>query len=381
MSEKKHALLSASGSARWLHCTASPAAEKGFPPEKESAYAAEGTVAHALAEAKLYADILGKDKSAEIATIKSGPYYDSDMDLHTTGYAEYVAELLAEAMAEDPLAQLLPEARVDFSRYVPGGFGTSDALILSSKRLTVVDLKYGRGVPVSAKGNSQLALYALGAYDAYSFLYAPPMVRLVIYQPRIDHIEQEDISLQTLIDWGTEYVAPRAKAAMEGPGEFDPGDHCRWCRARIRCRARAEKLRALAVKDFCDPALLSDEEMMEVLALSDTLSKWAADVYGWAQAQAESGKKIKGYKLVAGMRRRKIADEDGLLTALRRHKLKLDDIAPRKLATIGKLEKLIGKEKFKDWAADYIELPEARPILVPESDKREEIIVDLKNDF
>lgn len=150
MSEKKHALLSASGSARWLHCTASAEAEKNFPPEKESAYAAEGTVAHALAEAKLYADILGKDKSAEIATIKSGPYYDSDMDQYTTGYAEYVAELLAEAIAEDPLAQLLPEARVDFSRYVPEGFGTSDALILSSKRITVVDLKYGRGVPVSA---------------------------------------------------------------------------------------------------------------------------------------------------------------------------------------------------------------------------------------
>lgn len=381
MSEKKHALLSASGSARWLHCTASAEAEKSFPPEKESAYAAEGTVAHALAEAKLYADVLGKDKSADIAKIKGDPYYDSGMDRYTTGYAEYVSELLAEAMAEDPLAQLLPEARVDFSRYVPEGFGTSDALLLSSKRITVVDLKYGRGVPVSAKGNSQLALYALGAYDAYSFLYAPPMVRLVIYQPRIDHIEREDISLQTLIDWGTEYVRPRAKAAMEGSGEFDPGDHCRWCRARIRCRARAEKLRALAVKDFCDPAFLSDEEMMEVLALSDTLSKWAADMYGWAQAQAESGKKIKGYKLVAGMRRRKIADEDGLLTALRRHKLKLDDIAPRKLESIGKLEKLIGKEKFKDWAADYIELPEARPILVPESDKREEIIVDLKNEF
>lgn len=381
MSEKKHALLSASGSARWLRCTASAEAEKNFPPEKESTYAAEGTVAHALAEAKLYADILGRDESDTIAELKGDPYYDSDMDRYTTGYAEYVAELLAEAKEEDPMAQLLPENRVDFSRYVPSGFGTADALILSNKRITVVDLKYGRGVPVSAKGNSQLALYALGAYDAYSFLYTPPMARLVIYQPRIDHIEYGDIPLQTLIDWGTEYVAPRAKAAMEGSGKFDPGDHCRWCRARIRCRARAEKLKAIAKKDFCEPSLLSDAEMVEILTLSDTLSKWAADVYGWAQTQAESGKKIKGYKLVAGTRRRKIADEDGLLTALRRHKLKLDDIAPRKLATIGKLEKLIGKEKFKDWAADYIELPEARPILVPESDKREELIVDLKNEF
>lgn len=381
MSEKKHALLSASGSARWLRCTASVEAEKNFPPEKESTYAAEGTVAHALAEAKLYADILGRDESDTIAKLKGDPYYDSAMDRYTTGYAEYVAELLAEAKQEDPLAQLLPETRVDFSRYVPDGFGTADAIIISGKRLTIVDLKYGKGVPVSAKGNSQLALYALGAYDAYSFLYAPPIARLVIYQPRIDHIEYGEMPLQTLIDWGTEYVAPRAKAAMEGSGKFDPGDHCRWCRARIRCRARAEKLKAIAKKDFCDPALLSDAELIDILGLSDALSKWAADVYGWAQAQAEKGKKIKGYKLVAGMRRRKIADEDGLLTALRRHKLKLDDIAPRKLATIGKLEKLIGKEKFKDWAADYIELPDARPILVPESDKREEIIVDLKNDF
>lgn len=381
MSEKKHALLSASGSARWLRCTASAEAEKNFPPEKESTYAAEGTVAHALAEAKLYADILGRDESDTIAKLKGDPYYDSDMDRYTTGYAEYVAELLAEAKEEDPMAQLLPETRVDFSRYVPSGFGTADALILSNKRITVVDLKYGRGVPVSAKGNSQLALYALGAYDAYSFLYTPPMARLVIYQPRIDHIEYGDIPLQTLIDWGTEYVAPRAKAAIEGSGKFDPGDHCRWCRARIRCRARAEKLKAIAKKDFCSPALLSDAEMLEVLNLSDTLSKWAADVYGWAQAQAEKGKKIKGYKLVAGMRKRKIANEDGLITALRRHKLKLDDIAPRKLESIGKLENLIGKEQFKDWAADYIELPDARPILVPESDKRGEITVDLKNDF
>lgn len=367
-----HAKLSASGSSRWLACTAAPSLEAEFPDEPSSVYAEEGTVAHALAEYKLQSRLLGKTDECELERIEASEYHDAEMERCTDAYAEFVAETLHAAAHADAAAKLFTERRVDFSRYVPDGFGTADTVIIGDDVLTIIDLKYGKGVPVSAQGNSQLRLYALGAVEAYGWLYEPKEVRMVIFQPRLDSISEDRMAVADLLAWGREYVTPRAKAAAAGAGEFMPGDHCRWCKARTQCRARAEAYKKLAALEFRAPLLLTDEEIAEIIPLADELAKWAKDVHAYAQEEAVKGRSWPGYKLVEGQRRRKIVDEDGLMAALRRHKMRLDDIAPRKLLTIGKLEKVVGKDKFAAWADAYVETPAGAPVLVPASDKRPE---------
>ena len=367
-----HATLSASGSARWLACTAAPELESQYPEEPASEYAAEGTAAHALAEYKLNARLLDNEDPDELARIKESVYYGPEMERCTDAYADFVAETFHAMSKTDAATKLFTETRVDFSKYVPDGFGTADTVITNADTLTIIDLKYGKGVAVSAENNSQLRLYALGAYEEYGWLYEPEKIRMVIFQPRLDRISEESVAVKDLIAWGRDYVAPRAKAAATGTGEFAPGDHCRWCKARVQCRARAEAYKKLLVHEFDDPALLTDEEIAEIIPLADKLAQWAKDVYTWAQDEAIKGKKWPGYKLVEGQRRRKITDEEGLLAELRRHRQKLDDIAPRKLLTIGKLEKVVGKKNFAAWADAYVETPAGAPTLVPATDKRPE---------
>lgn len=367
-----HAKLSASGSARWLACTAAPELEAQYPEEPASEYAAEGTAAHALAEYKLNAWLLNNDDRDERARIKESEYYGPEMERCTDDYADFVAETFHAMRKTDAATKLFTETRVNFSKYVPDGFGTADTVITNADTLTIIDLKYGKGVAVSAENNSQLRLYALGAYEEYGWLYEPEKIRMVIFQPRSDRISEETVTVKELTAWGRDYVAPRAKAAATGTGEFAPGDHCRWCKARVQCRARAEAYKKLLVHEFDDPALLTDDEIAEIIPLADKLAQWAKDVYTWAQEEAVRGKKWPGYKLVEGQRRRKITDEEGLLAELRRHRQKLDDIAPRKLLTIGKLEKVVGKKNFAAWADAYVETPAGAPTLVPESDKRPE---------
>ena len=360
--KRKHAILSASGAHRWLNCPPSARLEAELPDEV-SEYAAEGTKAHKIAEGILL------DKIDEPA-----PDEMNEMFEYVSRYVEVVLEKWI------PGAQLYIEQRLDFSPWVPEGFGTGDAVIVSDDVLEIIDLKYGKGVQVSAENNPQLRLYALGAYNEFGTLYDFQTVRMTIVQPRLDHVSTEELTLDELLEWG-EQIKPIAKQAYEGKGEFKAGDHCRFCKARRTCRARAEANLELAKYEFKKPELLSVEDVAEILAQAEELAAWAKDVKEYALTQAyRHGVKFPGWKVVEGRSTRKITDEAALA-----ERLAAEDIDPYKkvLKGITELEKEMGRKRFAELAADLIEKPPGRPTLVPESDKRPEInsaILDFKKE-
>jgi len=267
-------------------------------------------------------------------------------------------------------ATVLLEQRLDFSPWVPEGFGTGDAVIITDNRLEIVDLKYGKGVPVSAECNPQLRLYALGAINEFGMLYDFKTVRTTIVQPRLDNISSEELAVEELLQWG-ETVKPIAWQAFTGKGDFHAGDHCRFCRARYTCRARAEANLELAKYDFQEPEALTVEEIGEILYKAEELQQWVKDIKEYALIQAyQHGVKFPGWKVVEGRSVRKITDEEAVAERLRR-----EGYEPYKqvLYTLTEFEKMIGKKRFNEIAGDLIEKPAGKPTLVPESDKRPEI--------
>lgn len=361
----EHALLSASSSHRWLHCTPSAVLERNFE-DKTSFAAAEGTAAHSMSEHKLR-------EFLKLKTKKPTSKYDSqELEHYTDVYIEYACELIAEAYARssDPIA--LIEQRLDFSNYVPEGFGTGDLVIVADGILDVVDLKYGKGVRVSAEDNPQLKLYALGALALYDDLYDIKAVRMTICQPRLDNFSTYELSVDELIYWAETELKPKATLAIKGEGEFDPGDYCRFCRARATCRARTERNLELAKLDFKLPALLTDEEMAVVMAKVDELKRWATDVWEYAEAEALSGrKKWSGFKVVTGRSTRKYSDETTVVAKLlTTGKYTEADLYSRKILGITAMETLLGKKQFTELLGALVEKPPGKPTLVAESDKR-----------
>ena len=239
MPPSKHAVLSASGAHRWLHCNPSARLELEFA-DRETEAAAEGTAAHALAEHKL-------KKALKIRSRKPVSPYDCDeMDVHTDGYVEFVLEQLEEAkmLCADPL--VLIEQRLDFSCYVPDGFGTGDCLIVADKLLHIIDFKYGQGVLVDAEENPQMMLYALGALRQFDHLYDITQVAMSIYQPRRENVSTWTITVEQLMDWAEHTLKPKAEMAYQGEGDYVPGPWCTFCKAAVKCRARAEAKLQLA---------------------------------------------------------------------------------------------------------------------------------------
>lgn len=371
--ERDHAILSASGAHRWLVCTPSARVEQQFPDESGE-YAEEGTVAHALAEVRL------RQALGERVRLPNGfrdsKHYSESMESYIEEYVSLVIERINEHRATGSEPVVLFEQRLDFSKWVPEGFGTGDVVIISDLGIEVIDLKYGRGVPVSAIGNEQLRLYGLGAYDRYSILYDLPNVIMTIVQPRLDSITTDVMTTEELLAWAEETVRPKADLAWEGKGEFVAGEHCRFCRARHTCRARAEANLALAAEEFAfeDPSVLSLEEIGVVLDRAEELNRWVKDVTKYAQTQAEKyGVKIPGWKLVEGRSNRKYTDESAVAKKLVEAGYSEEEIHEKVLLGISKMEKLLGKSKFMELLADLVIKPAGRPTLVPESDKRPEI--------
>lgn len=369
-----HARLSASGAKRWMNCPPSVALEEQFP-DKGSEYAREGTLAHSLAEAMIRYNA-GQIKKAEFNRILKGiqkdELYSIDMLDYVEDYASIVWEDYNAAKKEDSL--ILVEQRVDFSDYVPDGFGTCDAVIINDGKLHIYDLKYGKGVEVFAQDNPQLRLYGLGAVEAFDLLYDFDTVEMTIVQPRLGNVSTETMTVEELRDWGRLTVRPLAEKASKGEGEFKPGDHCQFCKARATCRARAEANMELAKMEFADPELLTDEEIGEVLRVADQLQKWVKDVADYALTEAVNhDKKWDGWKLVEGRSVRKYKDEVKVAEEL--VKAGFDDavIYEKKLYSITAMEKLLGKKKFGEVLKDLIDKPAGKPTLVPESDKRPEI--------
>ncbi|WJY27423.1 DUF2800 domain-containing protein [Sporosarcina trichiuri] len=375
--ERAHAKLSASGSSRWMACTPSAAAEKDLP-DSTSIFAEEGTAAHELSELFLQYEIGEISKRALSIRVNKfkakNEHYSQAMEDYVKSYVDVVMERVNEARAATPDALVMIEQRLDFSEWVPEGFGTGDVLIIADGQLEVVDLKYGKGVPVSAENNSQMRLYGLGAYDRYSVLYDIDTVRMTIVQPRLDSISSETLTADELLWWGEEEVRPKAQMAWDGEGEFVPGDHCRWCKIAPVCRARAEENLKLAEHDFAEPATLSHEEVAQILPVADQLQKWAKDISDYALEQAEKhGVKFPGFKLVEGRSNRKYSDTDAVEQTLLENGVSEDAFLEKKLLTITKLEKSIGKTVFSDLLGDLIEKPPGKPTLVPEDDKRPEL--------
>lgn len=371
-----HAKLSASGAKRWMNCPPSVRLEEGFK-DKESPYAKEGTLAHSLAELMINYNC-GRLKKTEfnkqLKELSKDELYNQEMQEYIEDYVHTVWEFVNEAKAKCKDIEILTEQRLDFSEYVPDGFGTGDVVIISDGEIHIIDLKYGKGVEVFANDNPQLRLYGLGAISTYEMLYDFDKVKMTIMQPRLNNISSETMPVNFLKDWGKYTVKPLAELAIKGEGEFKTGDHCQFCKARATCRARAEENLELAKMEFVEPELLKDEEIGEVLRKADQLVHWVKDITEYALSEAvNNGKKWDGWKLVEGRSNRKYTDEIKVAEVLKEAGYDGAVLYEKKLYGITAMEKVVGKKKFSELLNDLVEKPTGKPTLVPESDKRPEI--------
>jgi len=354
-----HALLSASGSKRWLTCTPSARLEATLPEPKKAPgafdFSQEGTMAHSLAEAKLrhyFGQIGIEEFEKEYEIIKNTPYYNDDFEANVDNYVLYVRSQIGEG--DTPLF----EQRVDFSDWIPDGFGTADVVILSKHAIRVIDLKFGKGVPVSAIDNTQLRLYALGAYSKFKEEYSDiKEVSYTIHQPRLDSISTDGTTVHKLIDWANYFVKPKAKKAWSGSGEFIPGDHCQFCRAKTQCRARADFNTELAKQEFKAPPLLDEEELANVLAKAQDLRTWVADVEEYALEKAVNENKLPtGFKLSTTVTHRKITDQMLAAEVLKEKGVPEEQIwESPKLKSIASLEKLRPKGQIVAWLGELVQ--------------------------
>ena len=332
-------------------------------------------MAHSLAEAKLrhyYGQIGIEEYEREYEIIKATPYYNEEFEAHVDSYVLYVRSQIGEG--DTPLF----EQRVDFSDWVPDGFGTADVVILSKHSIRVIDLKFGKGVPVHAQDNPQLRLYALGAYSKFKEEYPDiKEVSYTIHQPRLDSISSDGTSIAKLVDWANYFVKPKAKKAWSGSGEFLPGEWCQFCRAKATCRARSDYNTELAKQEFKAPALLSEEEVSEVLAKAQQLKTWVNDVEEYALTRAvEESVLPPGYKLGTTITHRKIVDSQLAATVLVEKGMDPAVIwEPPKLKSISVLEKLGPKGQVAAWLGDLVQKPQGSPKLVRTKD------TDAKEDF
>ena len=367
-----HALLSPSSAHRWLNCTAAPRLEEGIE-DKGSDFAAEGTLAHAYCAQKLKY-FLGLSTDAEDDEIADlyADYHSGEMDEYTDAYVAIVLAKYNEAKERTPDAQLLVETRLSFGNYIPDAFGTADAIIIADGTMEVIDFKYGKGVKVSAVDNPQMMIYALGAFDKFSFDYNIERVKMTIVQPRIDNLSEDERSVKDLLTWATDTLTPKAREAYAGNGPQVPGSWCQFCKVKSQCRALVNRCQEVSK---IDPKLISAEELArDVLPILPTVKTWLAGVEDYALAQALSGVVLPGYKVVEGRSVRKIVDQSGAAAALLNAGYSSDEISkPYELRSITELEKLTGKKQFAELCGAYIDKPAGKPTLAPESDKRQAI--------
>lgn len=370
----KHAFLSPSGSHCWLNCTPSAMLESEFPGGSSSA-AEEGTAAHAFCEHKLKKALRRRSK-------RLVSDYDSDeMQEYTDSYVDYVLEQLevAKQTCKDPM--VLIEQKVDFSEYVPDGYGTADCIIVADDTMQIIDFKYGLGVLVDAEQNTQLMCYSIGALDLFDSLYDIKQVTMHIFQPRRENVQSWTIPVDELKAWAENELKPKAQMALNGEGEYHPGEWCQFCKAAVRCRARAEEKLRLAQQEFKMPPLLTDSEIEEVLTILPDLTKWADGILAYAtDAAVNHGKEWNGFKVVEGRSVRKYKDEELVAQAAKDHGY--TDIYRQSLITMTEMQKLMGKKQFDQILGDLIVKPQGKPTLVPVTDKRPAMnVTNANNEF
>ena len=372
----RHALLSPSSANRWLNCTPSAVLEKELTGGSEGApskAAEEGTAAHALCEHKLKRALKQRSK-------RPTSEYDSDeMEECSDAYVEFVLEKLegAKQMCSDPL--VLIEQHVNFSEYVPDGYGTADCVIIADKKLYVIDFKYGLGHLVDAFENPQMKCYALGALAIYDYLYDIESVSMSIFQPRRDNVSTYEETVSDLKEWALNELKPKADLAIQGQGEFKCGTWCDFCKASIKCRARAEKMLEVAKSEFKQPPLITDDEINEFLPLLPLITKWTNDISAYVLDQAVNhGKAWDGYKVVEGRSIRKYKDEEKVISIAKENGY--TDIFKQSIIPITEMEKLMGKKTFNELLGGEVYKPQGKPTLVPVTDKREAMNVTNVND-
>lgn len=358
----KHAVLSASSSGRWLNCPPSARLCENYE-DKGSDYAAEGTDAHTLCEFRLK-QALGIPAEDPIENLS---WYNEEMEECAAGYTAYVVELLetAKQTCSDPVVMI--EQRVDFSRWVKEGFGTADCIVIADGVMNICDYKHGKGVEVSAEGNPQMKLYALGALEIFDDIYDIDEIRMTIYQPRKSNISVSCMAKDDLLQWAESELTQKAEQAYSGQGDFHCGEWCRFCKAKAECRERAAANLELARYEFQAPALLGDEEIADILGKVDALTAWAADLKEYALQQAISGKEWTGWKLVEGRSNRKYTSEAAVAATVESAGY---DPYERKVLGVTAMQKTLGKSRFEELLAPYIEKPQGKPTLVRSNDKR-----------
>lgn len=373
-----HAFLSPSASHRWLMCPPSAKLNAALP-DQTSPYAKQGTDAHKLC-AYLVEKALGRDVKDPTENLD---YYDEEMQMCAEGYAEFVMQELELARQTCPDTEVLVEQKVDFSKWVEGGKGTADCILLSDGTAEIIDYKNGLGVMVSSEseefgGNPQLMCYSLGVIDMFDGIYNIDTIRMAIYQPRRDNLSVYEMSKADLLKWADEVLAPTAALAMKGEGEFKAGSHCQFCKCKATCRKRAEFNLEMAQYDFAMPDTLEDHEVEAILMKVDQLTSWADDVKEYALNQALQGKEYENFKVVEGRSVRKYTDEDAVAFAVKDAGF---DPYEKKLLGITAMTSLLGKKKFEDLLGGMIMKPPGKPTLVPKSDKRPAMKNTAQEDF
>ena len=375
-----HAILSPSSAKRWINCPPS-ALINAEAPQTDTVYTREGTLAHAVCELKARKHFLTgigpKKFTAEMKKFRADELWQDEMDGYTDDYLNALKDIAAEYKARPYVAL---EQRVDFSEYVPEGFGTADCIMIGAVEgiegdvLNVIDFKYGKGVKVEAEDNPQMMLYALGALMDYSAIYDIDEVRMTIVQPRIKR-EPETWSLKalSLVNWANYTVEPAAKLAMAGEGEFQEGEWCRFCAIRGSCRARAEANLQLARMDFRQPPELTDAEVAEALETGQRLKAWLSDLEEYALGACLEGRELPGWKAVEGRSVRAWTDQDGAFTAAKAAGVPEEMLYERKPVTLAALEKIMGKKPFAEALGEYVATPPGKPTLARADDKRKAI--------
>lgn len=370
-----HALLSPSKAKQWLACPPSARLSAKFSErfgEQSSEYAAEGTKAHALSELKLRLELGELNKFSFNAQKKALGEIPSEMDRYTDNYVDVVLERYYQAKKICPDAKLFVEQRLDMSDWIPGCFGTADACVVSDTILEVMDLKYGKGVPVNAVENPQARCYGLGAVHEFGDIYGFTHVRNTIIQPRLDSVTEEVLSKDELLAWGEE-IKPIAQLAWKGEGTFSPGDNCRFCAAKAVCKARAYQSFDLLTACLDTPDVLPDEVIPGILKVADTCEQWIKDVRAYALSQALLGQEWPGYKLVKGKRpSRAFRNDEEAEQQLIRAGYTPEQYMETKMKTVAQVEKLLGKRAFDALMGNLVVQGEGRLTLVPEDDKRTE---------
>ena len=368
-----HALLGASSAERWLACPPSVRLSEKFP-DTAGVFAREGTLAHSLAELKVRSYFTVMTKSAYTRAynkIRKDELFSTEMDNVTDAYLDYIKDCAMQFPAPPTVAC---EVKVNFSGYVPDGFGTADLVMIGGNTLRVIDFKYGKGVRVEATGNPQMRLYALGALLKYNTLFDIDSVRMTIFQPRLSGVQSSDeITVKELLEWAEKYVKPRAKLAYKGEGEFAPSEEvCKFCRAKAQCKARADKNLKL-FDEAPDAMLLTPEEAGAILEKAADIQAWLTDLEGLVSSTLLSGQPVTGWKMVEGRSNRKFADELKVVEAMKSAGYDESLLYERKLITLTQMEKDFGKKAVAETLGELIVKPQGKPTLAPAKDKRPEL--------